>query len=458
MVALIDHGVVSGPAAAMLIFCLVVLVWLAGPRNPEKLPKTAVLGATAFTFGALLPGLVGLVIQIAALSLGFILWFTMKPNSRRGGPVVLLVGLITVLWLLLMLHPNVPDWNTALLGFRKTVLALGGLVLGCAVAQSSIRAVELLVVRLISAALAISITGYFFVPALADLVPRAADKYTALYGGSERLQGVFSGPFHAAGAGLLLIGWALVRLREYPRSAPVVGALGVVSTYFTFVRSAYVAVALMVVVLVLISPSIKSRLRRFYLSVAGALAAYFALRQGGAFTTTAESLSGFSTDGRFLNRLPEWEHGLDLVGRSPIFGWGAGSAGDTLGSAFSAGEHVTPHNILLKFAVEGGLLGLGLIILLVIAVLQTTDWRSPQGQLSALSAVGLVGMGITGSAIDTLPISYFALLLVGLAVGYSRKSAGADSKGQKWSTRDGLKRAESGIYHQGCQSRKEVLR
>lgn len=126
---------------------------------------------------------------------------------------------------------------------------------------------------------------------------------------------------------------------------------------------------------------------------------------------------------------------------SPVYGWGSGSAGDTLGSAFAGGEHVTPHNILLKFAVEGGLIGLALLGAVVASIVSGLTWRSVHGQLATVSAVGLLAMGITGSAIDTLPVSYLALMLVGLGIGITntdrrtcRSSLGSDKPTLKLSS------------------------
>lgn len=70
----------------------------------------------------------------------------------------------------------------------------------------------------------------------------------------------------------------------------------------------------------------------------------------------------------------------------------------------------------MKFAVEGGLIGLGLVLFLAVAVLRRLTLKTAQGQVAVVSAVGLLAMGLTGSAIDTLPISYLAFLLVGLGV------------------------------------------
>ncbi|WP_155289252.1 O-antigen ligase family protein [Rhodococcoides fascians] len=407
----------STRGAVLILGSCALALWFALPKRPDALPRLMVVSFVAFTFGSLFSGNVGLLLQGVALVGGFGLWLLAPRDDRRGTAVVIACGLIIGYWAILMFHGNVPDLNTGLLGFRKTVLAIGGIVLGCAVARKAIPRVELLIVRLISLAVAVSLLGYFFFPQIAELVPRAADKYTALYRGQERLQGVFSGPFHVAGAAVLLIGWALVRRKTYPRLSAIAFAIGAVATYFTFVRSAYIAVVLIVLAAALAATSVTARVRRLYILAIAGVVAYLILARGGPLTDTAESISSFSSDGRFQNRIPEWQTGLRMFLDSPIYGWGSGSAGDTLGPAFAGGEHVTPHNILLKFAVEGGLIGLVLLIAVVSTVASGISWRDQQGQLATVSAVGLLAMGITGSSIDTLPVSYLALVLVGLGVG-----------------------------------------
>ncbi|WP_285187465.1 O-antigen ligase family protein [Rhodococcus sp. MEB041] len=419
MLSDISRWVESTQGAVMLLSGAALLAWWTVPRKPDALPRTLVLFTGAFTFGSLLSGTIGLALQAVALICGFTAWIATPVAERRGGSVVKACALLIGFWTLLMFHPNVPDFNPGLLGFRKTALAFGGIVLGCAIARRHIRRMERLVIGMVTFALAISLFGYFYLPEIAELVPRAADQYTSNFRGTERLQGVFSGPFHVAGAGLLVLGWAAVRRRQHPVFALIVGVVGSIAVYYTYVRSAYVAIVLLVIVLVISSATPVRRLQGVYFVCIASLVGYIVLSRSAdnRFASTILSISDASEDGRFQNRFPEWREGLRLIGESPIFGWGAGSAGDTLGRAFRAGEHVTPHNIALKFSVEGGLIGVLLVIAVIAAVRKSVVWTNPQGQLAAISAVGLIGMGLTGSAIDTPPISYLALVLVGLAVG-----------------------------------------
>jgi O-antigen ligase len=213
------------------------------------------------------------------------------------------------------------------------------------------------------------------------------------------MQGIFSGPFHAATACLLLIVWGIARFGTFRRLAPLMVALGFLGMYLTLVRTAYVALGLAVLALILCAPTAGKVLQR----VAGAtFVVFISVALIGAWNPDAfgvvDSITGFSTDNRFLGRFPGYAEGINLVLTSPIVGWGSGSAGDTLEKFFVTGEHVTSHNILLKVLIEGGLVGAVLWIGLVYAIFR------------------LLGMGLTGSSLETLPLTWFIFLFVGMAI------------------------------------------
>jgi O-antigen ligase len=287
---------------------------------------------------------------------------------------------------------------------------------------------ERLVIGSVASALAVSIFGFYFAPGIEQLVSRSAGEYTSLYAGQARLQGIFSGPFHVSAGGVLLLCWVIVRWKEHRVLAALYAAIGMVSVYLSLVRSAYIALAIVVLVAVLFSPAAQTMFRRAAIVIVGGACIYAlsVYTQSNLFAT-AQSISDFSTDGRFLNRLPGYERGLTLVEDSPLYGWGSGSAGDTMGSAFDqVGSHVTPHNILLKFAVEGGFIGLLLVVALFVALWRRLPVTSSQARLGVLAGVSLLGFGISLSAIETLPVSYFVMVMIGLGV-HDRVKATAEA-------------------------------
>lgn len=395
------------------------LLWLAYPRGDADLPRRYVLFLAAFAFSSVLPTSVGLPLQILALVGAFAEWLFSSPPERRGNGVVLLSALFVGFWALLIFHPNVPDVSTGILGFRKTALAVAGVVFGCAISERHRAPMERLVIKLVTLVLGLSIVGHLWLPAINAFSPKNdADIYTGLYGGEARLQGLFAGPFHAAIAGVFLVGWALVRWRSsriLPKVVLIVGAAGM---YLTLVRTAYIAVGLVVAALVILATSFTSFLKRASLVVGLGMFALMFVEAfgGGKILTVIASIGNFATDGRFLNRLPEYEYGMKMFAESPLFGMGAGSAGDTLGQAFGANLHVTPHNLLLKILVEGGAVGIILWLLLLWAIWTSIDTRTGSGALAVVSILGLFGLGLTGSAIEALPVTYLIFMVAGLGV------------------------------------------
>jgi O-antigen ligase len=407
----------SAGGFALIGGAFLLLVWFVLPGKPASLPRYQMVFVFALTYATILPGAVNLVVQLGALVGAYAIWILTSSDVRRGSAVVGWVTAIIVCWILLSFHPNVPSLDTGLLGFRKSVLAFAGIVLGCAIARPMIEKFERLIIGALASALSVSIFGYYFVPSIEQLVSRAAGEYTSLYAGQARLQGIFAGPFHVSAAGVLLVCWVIVRWREHRFLALLYGAIGLVSVYLSLVRSAYVALAIVIVAAVLFSPVATTVFRRAAIVFVGAIGIYsVSVYTESSLFATAQSISNFSTDGRFLNRLPGYERGLGLVEASPLYGWGSGSAGDTMGGAFTEGAHVTSHNILLKFAVEGGFIGVFLIVGLFVVLCRRLPAGSAQARLGVLAGVSLLGFGISLSAIETLPVSYFVMAMIGLGV------------------------------------------
>lgn len=407
---------------------IVVCGWLLRPATADAAPKLLGLFSLAFVFSSVIPPSASLAIQAAAVVAAVLAWLRIPATERRGTAAVGFALAILILWVLFMFNPNIPELSTGLLGFRKTAYCVAGLIAGCAIPRGRLAAVEVMTARVLALAVGASIVVFLFFPSLEAMVSRAADEYTSLFAGEKRLQGVFAGPFHAALASMVLIGWAFVRFRTYRFTAFVAMGVGFVALYLTSVRSAYVGIALMAAALIVIAPNFGRFVQRFSITIVlGAILATIVLTQIPSMAHTIASIADFATDGRFLNRLPEWDHGIEMIQASPILGSGAGSAGDTLGSAFLRGEHVTPHNMFLKIVVEGGIVGAVAWAGLGVSIIRRTDWHSQAGRVSLLSLMALIGLGLTGSAIDTLPVSFLVLFFVGLAVDVNPKSQVSES-------------------------------
>ena len=314
---------------------------------------------SCFAPSSILPLALALPLQAFVFANAFIGWFMSPPHVRRGVWVAALVCAISFYWVLLMGVPNVPNLQTAIFGFRKTIFALSGIMFGMAVPVWHRRQVSKMLLLAISCAVTLSIISHLWLPEVAALaISDNANFYTSQFGGERRMQGVFVGPFHAAIAAGLIAAWSLVNWKTHKRLAPALLLLALIGLYLPLVRTIYVAMAGVICVLVLLSPNSSVYLKR----TIGVLLVGIGLLFVQFFSATnifqiATSIGDLLTDQRFLYRLQSYETALTLIGKSPLFGWGAGSAGDTLGVAFASGVHVTSHNLILKILVEGGLVG-----------------------------------------------------------------------------------------------------
>lgn len=406
-----------------LAFMAPLAIWICLPSKASGVVRLSAILLAAFGASSLLPGAAGILISFAVLTYGLSACLLSQPGTaaltRRARIAVMASVMIILFWAALTLHPNIPSLSVGLQGFRKSVLAIVGVLIGACVPRLRVRSTELFIVGLLLLLMTASILIHLFLPGVAARVggSQQADVYTAIYDGRARLQGVFPGPFHAAACGLALLGWSLPRMSSHrflAASAAIVGSLGI---YLTLVRTAYVAVALILLAFLATSATVGRRLRTAYLFVMASIVVIVAISSRGlAGDGPLSSLSSISTDSRFLNRFPGYVEALELIPRSPIFGWGAGSAGDVLDTYFVTGIHVTSHNILLKFAVEGGLVGLGLFLTVITMLVKELWSAEPQKRSALLVLVSLLGLGLTGSAIETVPVSFFVLMLAGLAL------------------------------------------
>ncbi|GGE99213.1 O-antigen ligase family protein [Mycetocola zhadangensis] len=418
--------------AIVLAAAIAAVVWLIVPSKVDSTPKWLTAFLLAMIFGTVLPTQVSFAVQALALAAAYVAWLTVPPAERRGKAAVGWVTAILAFWALLVLHPNIPSLEVGILGFRKTVFCLAGVVAGAAIPRRLIPAVELTAIKVLASAVAVSIVVHQFAPGIEQSITRAAGEYTGVLGGEARLQGIFSGPFHAATACLLVLVWGMARFGTHRRLAPLMLALGLLGMYLTLVRSAYIALGLAAVALVLAAPSASKVFQRLAATILIGFAAILAIASWNADAlSVVDSLTGFSTDNRFLGRFPGYAEGINLIIASPIYGWGSGSAGDTLQSHFAwSGHHITSHNIALKVLVEGGLIGAVLWLGLVVSTFRGQRRGAPSTGLAVGVVAVLLGMGITGASLETLPVSWFIFLFVGISLGTMHRS-GADRQAPK---------------------------
>jgi hypothetical protein len=397
-----------------LVIALAALLALLVVPWPSLAPRWLCLFLAVYSCTTLLPGTLSIAVQLSLVAVTYVVWWR---SERRGSTVVFVVTLIAALWMVLLANPNVPDLSTGFLGVRKTTFALVGIVLGCAVPALKRRAVERFVVALLDVVLVVSLVVHFWFPDVEAGISRGADVYTGEFGGAARLQGILPGPFHVAIAAAFVVLWGLLRFRRDKPLAVLSLCVGSVGLSEAAVRTGWVAVVAGLLVLVVIAPTLSSRIRRGATIAGIVLVLVCAAPVIGVGNESLRSLTAGTSDSRFQSRLPTYAEGWRDFERSPIWGWGPGAAGDTLEDRFGSNRvFVTPHSLALKVLVEGGLLGALLWLALGVQLCRRIRFSAQQG---AVAAVALTTMGIfalTGSMIEALPVTFLLALLVGMAV------------------------------------------
>lgn len=387
-------------------------------QQTERLPILYVAFFFLFTFSSLLPSAINLPLQITALLAGFVVWIQGDQAARAGTSVVLLTGCIVAFWFLLMWHPNVPTPSVAIIGFRKSVLALSGVVLGCAIPRRYLSASNRQLAVIMGLAVALSVIAHMWIPALLKLsASNASDVYTSVFRGQARMHGVFIGPFHAALAASFLIIWGMINWNAKGPVAKILVLVGVVGLYLTLVRTAYVALLGAGILFLLLSDNVSTFSRKILGLAVAALSVVLLsyLFNFDAFKIV-RTIAEIDNDQRFLSRFNDYRAGIEYFLQSPLIGWGAGAAGDTLGHAFGGNVHITSHNLAMKIIVEGGVIGAALWMAFVGTVVCSIDRRTGQGKTALLCLALIFAMGLTGSAIEALPVTYILMVYVGLGV------------------------------------------
>jgi O-antigen ligase len=155
-----------------------------------------------------------------------------------------------------------------------------------------------------------------------------------------------------------------VTLRQWVRALYIVALWGVVFTFYPSATT--VLVALTVVFTLLMTPLRPSRLRPYLLAATGAGAVIFALLN----ISAGVELSGdyFAAVGKAnanSGRLAVWSEGIDRFQESPLYG--EAFSGSTVTTAVREGSstefQIPYHNDYIHFLANGGLIGLGLLLL-----------------------------------------------------------------------------------------------
>jgi O-antigen ligase len=337
-----------------------------------------------------------------------------------GSVPVIAILLMAMWWLLLLAHPNVMSLQAGLLGYRKSIVFIFGILFGIVWVGSISAALRAVWYSLVIVCAA-SIVLFLFFPSVEASFARAADEYTSLFQGSRRLQGVFAGPFHAALAGSFLV-LSSLRIQEIVKSRIIRWCgfgIGVYILILSQVRSGLVAAGIGTIVILLSNRTLSARLRSTFAIAVSILIVIFVLPNTPELVRSfpaLESLESAFSDSRLLNREGSWSTALSMIQQSPFLGWGPGSAGATLGNQFMSGGHVTSHNMLLKYAVEGGVFGLALYLIIIGIVIASIISTHDVTRMGLAAIVPMLTFGLIGSTVDALPVSLALAIVFGVSI------------------------------------------
>lgn len=355
------------------------------------------------------------VVLLAAIQV-----FVSKPvDDTVNITLLVLTATIVGIAALEIINPNVPSLEVGLIGFRKSATFLLGVAMGLGWRGSRMGGLRLAWGLLLAEAV-ISLLIHLAFPSIERSIVRRSGLSTWNIGGVERMQGLLGGPFHVSmlGAFLFISAFApgiVIRQRWLRVTAAVVGLACV---YFSQVRTGIAAIAIGALILTVATGSARRWVGRLTsVAAVGVLAVAFIdplTEYARKVTALRVLLDSGLEDKRFTGRFTTWSKGLEMVDQSPLVGNGSGSAGDTLDSYFVGAEHVTSHNVFLKYAVEGGVFQGILFISLCIGLGLAVRRRRDPTLFGLAAGVSLLAFGAVGSAVEAIPVSLGMAVILGL--------------------------------------------
>lgn len=320
----------------------------------------------------------------------------------------------------LLLYPlavhKFPDYSTALLGVRKTVMIFVALAAGSGIALKHRSRVHLAIIISLFYVCLYAIKQYFSFSAYDMLLlsDQSANYYTNYFGGRFRAISFLSSGFHVGMASCVLCAYALCyrRVRLWLRVVLYLTALW--ACYAAFTRTFLLIFAL----ITLYGLAQRAGSAGKFLMLGGGIVALLvtSLVDRDFFPGILQETTG---DQRFLNR------GASYTGFSTymshhwyglFFGFGPGSAGSALGDIFRAygATWIEPHNIFTKYVFELGFpFGLLIIILGVIIFARAIRNGGEEKPILVSMTLILAVSGLMITSVETWPI----VIYVGLALG-----------------------------------------
>jgi O-antigen ligase len=382
-------------------------------------------------------------VRYAPLMLDIALWFLFTfcilsriitsrlKLSSLGVLILLFIGLSAVQ----MFNPNIHGLVTGLEGFRPYYQAFGFFT-GIWLIKSK-RQVRQFLLTLCCSSLLVAAYGMkqFFYPTSIDLKvinmsTASSITFTAL--GQMRAFSTMSSPFHLGMYMVMMILLMVALFQQKKRQGYLFFAIAVylVTIFLTLTRSSWIGLfgALAFYIFLLFSER-RSRLTVRAIAIVGGFIfgiAWFAQTHP-YFSVISDyftSLGTITETTHFQGRIEGWmDTTLPAIMRNPFVGYGTGSALDSFSHRSIYLTKFTSHSLYLKYAIEMGIGGLVLFLLILItslkhgikAYLQLKDiyLKSLAGWiLTFIVAVSI--SGLSGPMLDAYPVNLYFWFLLGL--------------------------------------------
>lgn len=431
----------------------------------QRLARIALLtGIAVLLAGLLIPAAIRALIEAGVLTAAVIATFLAVGENRPLRLARIGFLLLATVYLMLLLHPNLPSLKVGLEGIRYTLVAIAGLFLGLALPDrpGQVRLIPAITVLLLVGAAA-SLGVHLIFPGFEASLDRSAGIATGQIGGQVRMQGLLSGPFHIsmAGAFLTLAGiWLLIR--QDLRGIPLL-VVGESVLLLSRVRTGLLVTVLGVILLILVflrqrrtEPVFAAVTKQRWMATALAvpllaITVGFAAGLAESGSNTAASgetgrggnsgifeLQSVATGHRTASRVTAMKAAAESVVDSPVVGWGPGAAASGLSADFAAADktYEGPHNGPLGVVVETGILGFVCFLLALIPALTALARELLSGRQPAMAGVALAAalpLGfffLFGDALGALPVSLCLALITGVYLsGYRAKEPEAAHAG-----------------------------
>ena len=357
---------------------------------------------------------------------------------RNIKTLTIFIFIIEFISVLEIFNPNIKNTLYAIIEYRKSYFPLVTLLVGYWLIEKSGLNLSKLISYVSISSIPIILYGIkqFFRWGSLDnrLIDMADSGYSTLqYAGHMRSVSIFSGPFHYGLFCVIIFNLFLylfsVSKKKYYLICAFLSAFG---CYCSVTRTNIVCFTASLVIWYFIYFFAEKKknslwIKLFGLFLIGFLILLIILNTFNVFTGNSllyqmiNSLLNIDNDTRFMYRVTSWLESIRNIAASPIWGWGIGSAGDTLVSHHISNIYVTSHSMYLKLMMETGIVvGIIYVITFIYNLYRAKQIKEYHNKalIYSLTASFLIN-GFVGSTVSAFPCLSIYWILIAALLLYS---------------------------------------